>query len=76
MLMKIDETIDKYRETNMRRVNIVMDNLGFLLHLRNLKKEMLFKNKEFEVKFYTLDLKNKKLISMREFIKELENLES
>jgi len=61
----------------MKRVNIVMDNLGFLLHLRDLKeKEMLFKNKEFEVKFYTLDLKNKKLISMREFIKELENLES
>ena len=61
----------------MKRVNIVMDNLGFLLHLRDLKeKEMLFKNKEFEVKFYILDLKNKKLISMREFIKELENLES
>jgi len=61
----------------MKRVNIVMDNLGFLLHLRDLKeKEMLFKNKEFEVKFYTLDLKNKKLISMQEFIKELENLES
>jgi len=61
----------------MKRVNIVMDNLGFLLHLRDLKEnEMLFKNKEFEVKFYTIDLKNKKLISMREFIKELENLES
>jgi len=61
----------------MKRVNIVMDNLAFLLHLRVLKeREMLFKNKEFEVKFYTLNLKNKKLISMREFTRGLENLES
>ena len=71
---KIDETIDKYEGTDIRRVNIVMDNLGFLLHLRDLKeKEALFKDKTFEVKFYTLDLKNKKLISLTDFIKELKS---
>ena len=57
---KIDYTIDKYDETGIKKVNIVMDNLGFLMHLKELKsKKGLFKDKPFDIEFYTLDLINK-----------------
>ena len=65
---KLDETIRKYRGT---KVNIVMDNFGFLLHLRDLSRvRKHYRN----VEFYTLDLKNKRLVSQNEFIKELKKV--
>jgi hypothetical protein len=52
-----------------------MDNFGFLLHLKELlNKKEHFKNKPFKVEFYTLDLQNMKLISIDEFVKELEKI--
>ena len=68
---KIDKTIKKYTD---ERVNIVMDNFGFLLHLKDLKSRKSDKSYK-NVEFYTLDLKNKKLISIEEFEKELRGLE-
>jgi hypothetical protein len=66
--LKINKTIDRYDKIDIDKVNIVMDNFGFLLHL----KELLRKKKHFNnVEFYTLDLKNKKLISISDFVKEL-----
>jgi len=66
---KIDETINKY--TNEEKVNIVMDNFGFLLHLKDLeRRKRHYKN----VEFYTLDLKNKELVSIEEFEKELRKI--
>jgi hypothetical protein len=66
--LKITRTIGKYNKIDIDKVNIVMDNFGFLLHL----KELLRKKKHFNnVEFYTLDLKNKKLISISDFVKEL-----
>jgi len=66
---KIDETINKY--TNEEKVNIVMDNFGFLLHLKDLeRRKRHYKN----VEFYTLDLKNKELVSIEEFKKELRKI--
>jgi len=54
--------------TNEEKVNIVMDNFGFLLHLKDLeRRKKHYKN----VEFYTLDLKNKELVSIEEFEKEL-----
>jgi len=68
---KIVDTIDKY--TNNEKVNIVMDNFGFLLHLKDLERiKKLYKN----VEFYTLDLKNKELISIEKFKKELKELKN
>jgi hypothetical protein len=66
---KIDETINKY--TNEEKVNIVMDNFGFLLHLKDLeRRKKHYKN----VEFYTLDLKNKELVSIEKFKKELRKI--
>ena len=65
---KIDETIKKH---GGKKVNIVMDNFGFLLHLKDLeKRKRHYKN----VEFYTLDLKNKELVSIEEFKKELRKI--
>jgi len=66
---KIVKTIDKY--TNNEKVNIVMDNFGFLLHLKDLERIKKDKKHNKNVEFYTLDLKNKELISIEEFKKEL-----
>lgn len=69
---KIDGTIDKYDETGISRVNIVMDNLGFLTHLKELKmKKEQFRNKKFGIEFYTLDLQNKRLVSFSEVVKKI-----
>ena len=69
---KIDETINKYTtDKEKEKVNIVMDNFGFLLHLKDLeRRKRHYKN----VEFYTLDLKNKELVSIEEFEKELRKI--
>jgi hypothetical protein len=74
--LKITKTVDKYdKVSGIAKVNIVMDNFGFLLHLKELlNKKEHFKNKPFKVEFYTLDLQNMKLISIDEFVKELEKI--
>jgi hypothetical protein len=69
---KIDETIRKYLgEKGINKINIVIDNFGFLLHLRDLASIKRHYSQYLNIEFYTLDLKNKRLVSMDEFIKEL-----
>jgi hypothetical protein len=74
--LKITKTVDKYdKVSGIAKVNIVMDNFGFLLHLKELlNKKEHFKNKPFKVEFYTLDLQNMKLISIDEFVKEVKKI--
>jgi hypothetical protein len=78
--LKINKTVDKYDKVspNITKVNIVMDNFCFLLHLKELlEKREHFKNKKykkFDVEFYTLDLQNKKLKSILDFAKEIKTL--
>lgn len=72
---KIDETIDKYDQTSeITRVNILMDNLGFLIHLKSLINKKKQIKKKFKIEFYTLDLQNKKLISLSDIINKINNL--
>jgi len=72
---KIDETIRKYLgEKMVKKINIVIDNFGFLLHLRDLASIKRHYGQYLNIEFYTLDLKNKRLVSMDEFIKELQRL--
>ncbi|MEM1659032.1 MAG: hypothetical protein QXK94_08375 [Candidatus Jordarchaeales archaeon] len=74
--LKINRTVDKYdRITRISKVNIVMDNFGFLLHLRDLlRKKAHFRDKKFEVEFYTIDLQNKRLISLADFTREFKRV--
>ncbi|MEM2083018.1 MAG: hypothetical protein QXV10_00715 [Nitrososphaerota archaeon] len=70
--LKINKTVNKYDKSSIARINIIMDNFGFLLHIKDLlRKRSHFKDK---VEFYTLDLKNKKLISIENFMEELKRL--
>jgi len=72
---KIDETIRKYDQTNIQRVNIVMDNLGFLMHLKDLAEIKLhFKDRKPEIEFYTLDLESKRLISLKDVKEKVKEL--
>jgi hypothetical protein len=77
---KIDETIRKYLgvngvdKINIKKLNIVIDNFGFLLHLRDLASIKRHYSQYLNIEFYTLDLKNKRLVSMDEFIKELQRI--
>jgi len=75
---KIDETIRKYlgvngvNKINIKKLNIVIDNFGFLLHLRDLASIKRHYSQYLNIEFYTLDLKNRRLVSMNEFIRELQ----
>jgi hypothetical protein len=76
---KIKESIHKYDGllNENDKVNIVMDNFGFLLHLKDLHylKRNLEKDKiEFGVEFYTVDLKNNRLVSLDEFTEKFKQL--
>jgi hypothetical protein len=72
---KIDETIRKYLgEKGVNKINIVIDNFGFLLHLRDLASIKRHYSHYLNIEFYTLDLKNKRLVSMDEFIRELQRI--
>lgn len=71
--LKINKTVDKYDKTSgITRVSIIMDNFGFLLHLKDLlRKREHFRSKTFDVEFHTLDLQNGKLVSLADFAKHL-----
>lgn len=76
---KIYESIRKYEGTSVREINVVLDNLAFLIHLkellgikRNIKE---WKNKTGKiVNFLTLDIKNNKLISINEVLRKCKSL--
>ncbi len=78
-LKKIDETIEKYEKISNppKRVNIVLENLTLLIHLKDIveKKKIHEKlNRKFELEFWTLDVQNGKLLSLEEVIKEIKSL--
>ncbi|MHA1874119.1 MAG: hypothetical protein ACTSVB_08395, partial [Candidatus Heimdallarchaeaceae archaeon] len=63
---KLNETIEKYEETPIRKINIVLDNITFLIHIRDLfgiKRNIRdWENKTGKsVTFLTLDVENYKL---------------
>lgn len=74
---KLNYTIDKYKELrNIRKINIVFDNLTLLRYLRVLRnvKENKPKEEKERVEFYTLDTQNDKLIPSEEVIKNMTQL--
>lgn len=81
-IKKIDETIEKYAEHPEIKVNIVMDNFGFLLHLRDLSeiKRDYYRGKneghhEYpDVEFYTLDVQNGEIVKLSDVIQSLKKI--
>ncbi len=76
---KIENTITKYENTSIKEINVILDNLTFLRHLEDLieiGKVLKEWEKEHGKKFnfYTIDIKNNKLMSLGKVIKKLRNL--
>jgi len=77
-IKKIDETIDKYENYPINKLNIVLDNITFLNHVHELKDLKImnkYENRGFELEFWTLNLSNNKLINYNEVVKRLKELE-
>lgn len=77
---KIYESIKKYEGTPVREINIVLDNLTFLLHIRDIfgiKRNIKdWENKTGKtVNFLTLNVENYKLVSISKIFKKYKSLE-
>ncbi len=77
---KLIYTFKKYEGTDISEINIILDNLTYLRHLkdifhlkRNYQDWMEKTNKE--VNFLTLDLRNEKFVNFNEFINELKKID-
>jgi len=74
-----DETVEKYREIQINQLWIIMENLTMLKHLRDLwvLRDLYRQWYEeegkihFKVKFFTLNLKDEKLVQMEELTSHL-----
>ena len=80
---KINDTIDKYDKLlEIEKINIVLDNLTFLRHIKELRamKHTYNTRKDWgegnsrSVEFYTLDLQNNSLVSMDQVIDRLKTI--
>ena len=76
---KLNKTIEKYEETPIRKINIVLDNITFLIHIRDLlgiKRNIRdWENKTGKsVTFLTLDVENYKLIPINKIPKKIKSL--
>jgi len=76
---KIYESIKKYEGTSVKEINIVLDNLTFLLHIRDIfgiKKNIKdWENKTGKtVNFLTLDVENCKLVSIGKITRKYRSL--
>ncbi len=73
---KITHTIEKYEEKKVSRINIVLDNLTFIRHfkeLRDIKHNYKDWQKEQrkEIEFYTLDIENWDLMDINKVAEKL-----
>jgi len=76
---KIERSITKYQNTDIREINVVLDNLTFLRHLEDLVeiKNVLknwAENYGKTIRFYTLDVQNGKLLSLEDIRKKISSL--
>lgn len=77
-----EDVIEKYNNTSLKNLNIVMDNFGFLIHLKDIESvRNFYKDRDKDcppnspkVEFYTLDLQNNKIIPFGEVVKRLKEI--
>ena len=76
---KILDTITKYENISIREINLVLDNLTFLIHLielievSNILREWSETHRK-TINFWTFDLQNKQLLSLRDVTKRMKQL--
>ncbi len=76
---KITHTIEKYEEKKVSRINIVLDNLTFIRHFKELRdikhnyKDWQKKHRK-EIAFYTLDIENWDLLDIDKVAKKINEI--
>ncbi len=77
-MKKVDETIEKYEDSSIKKLNIVLENITLLFHLEEIKEKSkihgIYKEgnvRNFDLEFWTLDLKNSRLINLEDFMNNL-----
>ena len=76
---KIYDTITKYENTSIGEINLVLDNLTFLIHLielievSNILRDWSETHRK-TIDFWTFDLQNKQLLSLRDVTKRMKQL--
>lgn len=84
-MKKIDETIEKYEKIKpqVKKLNIVMDNLTLLMHLDEIREKQRIHDKleevslrKFDLEFWGLNLAENKLIGFNDFRKKLKMLKN
>ncbi|WP_048055500.1 hypothetical protein [Methanotorris igneus] len=75
---KIHKTIEKYNPNE--KISIIVENITAFLHAKEFSSlinliEKKQRYKSLEINFYTLDIKNKKLIDLKDYLRKL-NLSS
>lgn len=70
---KITRTIEKYKKNSIKKLNIILENITLLRHLREIKQkiklhEMQHQERGFSLEFWTLDVNKNKLITLNEFL--------
>lgn len=75
---KLNYTINKYEKDVNVKINIILENLTLLRHLKKIISVWKQKSKERseKIEFFTLDLQNNKLISLSKIIKRLKNIQN
>ena len=78
-LKKIDETIEKYSNGLIKKINIVLDNLTFYLHFKEIgRKERLWKKvlgkKNIKLEFWIPDWENFALVPISKEIEEIKKI--
>jgi hypothetical protein len=76
---KITHTIEKYESKNVSRINIVLDNLTFIRHFKELRdikhnyKDWQRKHRK-EIEFYTLDVEKWALVDIDKVAKKINEI--
>lgn len=76
---KITHTIEKYESKNVSRINIVLDNLTFIRHFKDLRDikhnyKDWQKNHRKEIEFYTLDVEKWALVDIDKVAKKINEI--
>lgn len=77
-IQKLKNTIDKYENFNINKLNIVLDNITFLNHIHEIKELLIMhehEDKDYKLEFWTLNLSENKLSNYKQVIEHLEKIQ-
>jgi len=80
-IKKIDETIEKYEKSGIKKLNIVLENFTLINHLKEISKKIKIHKKfleinqrNFDLEFWALNLADNELINFNQIEEKLKKL--